>query len=131
MREWLSSNTGLKIVALILATIMWFYVNSITSEHRVIESVRVETLTPPHLVVQRISEPLVSVVLRGAHADLSQITRADLTALVDLRAETTPGKVVYQLSPDSIRHPNRVQVSQVMPMQISFWLAAVAATNSP
>jgi YbbR domain-containing protein len=131
MREWFSSNTGLKIVALVVATIMWFYVNSITSEHRVVEGVRLDMLTAPHLTVQRISEPSVSVVLRGAHADLSQISRADLMARVDLRDEANPGKKNVKLRPESVRHPNRVRVVQVIPEKISIWLVTAPATNSP
>jgi YbbR domain-containing protein len=131
MREWLTSDTGLKVVALVLATIMWFYVNSITSERRVIEGVRVESITAPHLAVQRISEPTVNVVLRGSHGDLAQITRADLTAVVDLRDQTNPGKIRATLTPDSVRHPQRVQAIQINPTQLYFWLVIAPANNTP
>lgn len=131
MRQWLSSNTGLKVVALVLATIVWFYVTNITSEQRMIEGVRVEPITGPSLTIQRISEPTVNVILRGSHGDLLQITRADLTAIVDLSSETLPGKFNITLQPESIRHPQRVQVAQIAPPQISVWLVTAPSTNAP
>ena len=131
MRPWLTSNTGLKVVALVLATLTWIFVNNITSEIRVIEGVAIEPTTSPALNVQNLSEPSVNITLRGAHADLWQVSRSDLTAVIDLRTETLPGKVHVTLKPESIQHPPRVQVTQVVPARISVWLVNATSTNAP
>jgi len=131
MRPWLTSNTGLKVVALVLATLTWIFVNNITSEIRVIEGVAIEPTTSPALTVQNLSEPSVNITLRGAHADLWQVSRSDLTAVIDLRTETLPGKVHVTLKPESIQHPPRVQVTQVVPARISVWLVNATSTNAP
>jgi hypothetical protein len=131
MRQWLASNTGLKVAALVLATALWFYVNSITSERRVIENVQVEPRLAPGMAVKKMSEPGVNVILRGTHADLWQLTRSELVAIVDLHSQTTPGRVRAPLLPDLVRHPHRVQVVQINPSEISVWLINAPATNAP
>jgi YbbR domain-containing protein len=130
MIQWWSTNTGLKVVALLLATVTWFFVKNITSERRMIEAIPVEVKTKPELTVLAVSDHTVNVILRGTRTDLWQVSRPELTAVLDLRHEEQTGDVTVALEPRLIRHPPRVQVVQVLPPYITVRVGTPASRTN-
>ena len=117
--QWLTSNSGLKLTSLVLATATWFFVKSVTSDSRVIEGVPLEIKAKPDLTVLQASVSTLNVTARGTREDVRQVSRQDLSAVVDLTRDNRTGEMTIKLGPQSIRHSRRVQIVQVEPAAVS------------
>ena len=116
---WLTNNAGLKIVSLVLATCAWFFVKGITSDWRTIDGVPLEVKAKPGLTVLQTSASTVNVTVRGTREDVRQVSRQDLSAVVDLTHTNYLGPITVRLSPLSVRHSRRVQVTQIDPPEVT------------
>ena len=116
---WISHNAGLKIVSLVLATCAWFFVKGITSDWRPINGVPLEIKAKPGLTVLATSAATVNVTVRGTREDVRQVSRQDLSAVVDLSQDNRVGPIAVKLTPKSIRHSRRVQVSEIEPAEVT------------
>ena len=119
MRQWLASESGLKLVALVLAAFTWFFVKAVTSDSRTVEGVPLEIKVRPGMTVAQISAKTVNVTVRGTTEDLRLASRNELFAVVDLSREEATGNVQASIPPDVIRHPRRVQVIAVDPTNVT------------
>ncbi len=127
MISWLTSNAGLKIASLLLATLIWLFVNGITSDRRTIGNVPLEIRVKPGSTLLQSSAKMVDVTLRGTRDDVRQIARADLSAIVDLTREDHTGLWEIRLGTKSIRHPSRVQVVHIEPARVTVRVGPEAA----
>jgi hypothetical protein len=118
MRQWLVSETGLKIVALVLAMFTWFFVKAVTSDSRTVEGVPLEIKVRPGLIVSQTSAKTLNVTVRGTTEDLRLASRNELFAVIDLSSEDKVGLVLTPIKPEAIRHPRRVQVVAVEPTNV-------------
>ena len=116
---WISHNAGLKVVSLVLATCAWFFVKGITSDWRPINGVPLEIKAKPGLTVLATSAATVNVTVRGTREDVRQVSRQDLSAVVDLTGYDRLGPITIRLSPSSVRHSRRVQVTEVDPVEVT------------
>jgi YbbR domain-containing protein len=115
IKQWFTTNSGLKIVALALAIVTWFFVKSVTSETRSIENVPIEVLPKPSLTLVQTSVSTITVVVRGTHDDVRQMSREMFSAALDLRNIDKIGTHTVRIGTEIVRHPPRVQVTQVVP----------------
>lgn len=118
MRQWLTSHTGLKVIALAIALFVWFFVKAVTSDSRTVEGVPVEVKAGPGMTVTYFSPRTVNVTVRGSTEDLRLASRYELFAVVDLQNLDRPGRFQAVLTPRDIRHPRRVQMMSVEPTNI-------------
>jgi YbbR domain-containing protein len=118
MRQWLATNTGLKIMALLFATATWFFVKSATSDWRIIENVPLEIKPPAGLSVVDTSVQSVNVTVRGTREDVRQVSRQEMSAVVDLSGDERRGRWLVKLNPRVVRHSRRVQVTEVEPPEV-------------
>jgi len=118
MRPWLVSETGLKIVALVLAMFTWFFVKAVTSDSRTVEGVPLEIKVRPGLTVSETSVKTLNVTVRGTTEDLRLASRNELFAVIDLTYEEKVGNVQTAIKPEAIRHPRRVQVVAIEPTNV-------------
>lgn len=116
--RWLTSNAGLKIISLVLAMFTWIFVQRITSDSRTIEGVPLEVRTKPGLAILQTNASTVNVVVRGTREDVRQVSRQDLSAVVDLTRDERRGLIVVKLMPRVVRHSRRVQVTEIDPPEI-------------
>lgn len=116
--EWVRTNTGLKLVSLLLASFVWFFVKAVTSDWRTVEGVQLEIRVHSGMQVVNSSTRYVNVTVRGAQEDLRQASRNELFAVLDLTDEKATGRVIAPLTAKMIRHPRRVQVVAVEPTNI-------------
>jgi YbbR domain-containing protein len=113
-------NFGLKIVAVTLAVMTWFFVKTITSESRVIEDVPLEVRVKPGMSLIQSGANTVSVTLSGTREDVRQVQHGDLRAVLDLTREGTIGSnLTVQLSPKTVKPPPRVRVMGIVPSQVT------------
>jgi len=119
MMGWITNDARLKLVSVVLATFTWFFVKGITSDWRLIEGVPLEVRARTGLTVLQSSANTVNVVVRGTRDDVRQVTRQDLSAVVDLSQDDRVGPITVKLTPKSIRHSRRVQVSEIDPAEVT------------
>ena len=106
-------------MSLLLATCTWFFVKGITSDWRLIEGVPLEVKARTGLTVLQASAATVNVIVRGTREDVRQVSRQDLSAVVDLSQDNRVGPITVKLTPKSIRHSRRVQVSEIDPPEVT------------
>jgi YbbR domain-containing protein len=107
-------HLGLKVVALVLATLLWLLV---AGEHIVERSLRVPLEfrnLPPELEIVGDPPPTVDVRLRGSSAILSRIEAGEVVAGLDL-ATARPGSRLFHIRNDEVRVPYGVDVALVVP----------------
>ncbi len=62
---------------------------------------------------------MVNVTVRGTLEDVQQVSVQDLSAVVDLTHDERRGAITVRLSPLSVRHSRRVQVTDVDPADVT------------
>ena len=111
-------HLGLKVLAITLATVLWF---TVAGEHVVERSLRVP------LAVRNLSTAIeivgdlpdtVDVRVRGSAAQLSRLDPGEVVAMLDLTTART-GARLFHLRTDEVRVPYGIEVAQVMPPSIS------------
>ena len=118
MRQWLASNSGLKVIAVILAVFVWLFVKAVNSNSRTVELVPVEIKAPPGMTVSYYSPMTVSVTVRGPTEDLRTVNRFELFGGLDLQKEERTNTFQVAIHPKDVRHPRRVIVTDVEPTNI-------------
>ncbi len=124
------SHVGLKAVSIGLATLLWF---SVASEEIVERGLRVPLEVqnlPGKLEMVEAVQETVDVRVRGPSGALSRLGLGDIVAVIDLGI-AKPGRRLFQLSPDRVRAPFDVQVTQISPSTISIRFEESAAKIVP
>ncbi len=116
---WSPNDAALKLVSLVLATCTWFFVKGVTSDWRLIEGVPLEVKAKSGLTVLQTSVSTVNVTVRGTREDVRQVSLQDLSAVVDLTHDDRVGPITVKLTPRSVRHSRRVQVSEIDPAEVT------------
>jgi YbbR domain-containing protein len=127
---WPFRHAGLKALSLGLAVLLWLVV---AGEETVERGLRVPLELqqfPPGLEFQSEPPTLVDVRVRGASGTLSTMAPGDVVAVIDLR-DATPGRRLFQLTPEQVRVPFGVQVVQVTPATIAMVFEPTAARLVP
>jgi YbbR domain-containing protein len=115
---WPFRNLGLKVLALALAIVMWLIV---AGEDTVERGLRVPLQFEQFPAgLELLGEPptLVDVRVRGAASIVSRMSPGEVVAVLDLRT-STPGRRLFQLTPEQVRTPFGVQVVQVAPATVA------------
>ena len=118
LRQWILSNHGLKVVALVAATFIWLFVKAVTSGTRTVEGVALEFKTQTGWTVTYAQSHTVKVTIRGTTEDLWQAARYELTAVVDLQHEDHVGRTQAPILLRDVRHPRRIQVVAIEPTNV-------------
>jgi YbbR domain-containing protein len=117
-------NPGLKLVSLVLACILWWYV-SVPRREQVRERAMTASLVfagmPSDLVITTPDiRSTVSVRVRGRKSDLRLLASQSLEASADLRSVTKPGEVEITIRPQHINVPENVEVVSIDPNKVRF-----------
>jgi len=117
-------NLGLKLVSLLLACILWWYV-SLPRREQVHERVVSATLSlvgvPAHLVITTPDiRSSVSVRVRGRKSDLRTLASQSLEASADLSSINKAGDVEITIRPQHINVPEEIEVVSIEPNKIRF-----------
>lgn len=111
-------NIGLKLLALAIASLLWF---TMAGEHVVERVVHVPLEMqnrPERLELVGQLPDQVEVRLQGSSGLLSRLQPGDIVAILDLEG-ARPGSRLFHLRTDQVRSPFGVSVSQVIPQTIS------------
>ena len=123
-------NPGLKIMAVLLATALWF---TVAGEQNVERTMRVPLETrnmPEHLEILGEPPTTVDVRLLGSSELLGRLDPGDVVAMLDLRTART-GSRLFHIRPEEVRVPYGVSVEQVSPAMVSLELEKSATRRIP
>lgn len=110
-------NLGLKAMAVLLATALWF---TVAGESEVERSMRVPLEfrnKPANLEIVGDAPTTVDVRVVGSSALLGRLETGEVIAVLDLAA-SRPGSRLFPMRPDDVRVPYGVEVLQVIPATI-------------
>ena len=113
-------NLGLKIVALMMGTGLWFVVNGPRVD-RVVTGVPVSYRNTPSALDLSNQTQSVDVHVRGVEGQLSQLQPGEIQVTVDLSGRL-PGPLEVPLRADTILAPPGVEVIQVEPSVVALLL---------
>jgi YbbR domain-containing protein len=123
-------HLGLKVLAITLATVLWF---TVAGEHVVERSLRVplavRNLSPALEIVGDLPDT-VDVRVRGSAAQLSRLDPGEVVTMLDLTTART-GARLFHLRTDEVRVPYGIEVAQVMPPSISLTIEKSARRSVP
>lgn len=114
-------HLGLKVLAIVLATVLWF---TVAGEHVVERSLRVPLAVrnlPSDLEIVGDLPEEVDVRVRGSAAQLSRLDAGDVVAMLDLATART-GARLFHLRTDEVNVPYGIEVAQVTPPSLSLSL---------
>jgi YbbR domain-containing protein len=123
-------HLGLKVLAIALATVLWF---TVAGEHVVERGLRVPLEfrnIPRTLEIVGTPPESADVRVRGSSAVLSRIQPGDIVAVLDL-AGARPGQRLLAIRNDEVRVPFGIEVAQVAPATISVELQKSAQRRVP
>jgi YbbR domain-containing protein len=123
-------NLRLKVLALLIASVLWF---TVAGEHVVERSLRVPLElrnVPQSLEIVGSAPDSVDVRLRGSSAVLSRVQPGEIIAVLDLGAART-GTRLFPIRADEVRAPFGIEVSQVIPNTIALDLERAARRVVP
>ena len=121
---------GLKILAVLIASVLWF---TVAGEHIVERSVRVPLVfrnIPQDLEIVGNAPDSVDVRIRGGSAVLSRVQGGEIVAVLDL-ATARAGSRLFPIRADEVRAPFGVDVAQVTPATLSLELEKAGRRKVP
>jgi len=110
-------HLGLKILALLLAALLWL---TVAGEHVVERSLRVPLEfrnIPEVLEIVGNAPDTVDVRLRGSSMVLSRLQPGEIVALIDLSGARA-GQRLFHIRNDEVRAPFGIEVAQVLPATV-------------
>lgn len=116
-------NLGLKLVALLLACVLWFFVSAPRRERlreRLVTASIALVAVPSHLVITTDIPSGVAVRVRGRLSDLRALASQSLEASVDLSSIREAGEVEITLRPQYLNVPEDIEVVSIEPNKFRF-----------
>jgi YbbR domain-containing protein len=119
MMRQLFAHLWLKMVSVALATLLWLMVSSqVASVERGVRIPLELQNLPENLEMVEPPQESVDVRVRGTADTLSRLVSGDLVATIDL-SSAQPGRRLFHLSPERVKSPFAVDVTQVAPSSVA------------
>ncbi len=109
LKRGLRRNTGLRLISVLLAMGLWFFVNA--GQHSSIESFNVPVTyrdLPPHMIITNPHPQSVKIEVSGPRTLLSLIDPGRLTLRLDLIGVTV-GEVSLRVNPEAFNVPRQTR----------------------
>jgi len=131
MKKLLLENFGLKVTALIMAVILWFFVISKgQSEIAIDVPVELKNMPPGLESVNRHGAKTVNVSLKGQERLLRNIKPSDLRVHVDL-SKAKKGKAIYYIDKENVIHPASMSITSITPSSVTITLEETLLKTVP
>jgi YbbR domain-containing protein len=115
---WPFGQLGLKLLSVGLAVMLWMIVSGEETVERGLRIPLEFQQFPAGLELQEEMPSTVDVRVRGGSGTLSRLSPADVIAVLDLHG-ARPGRQLFHLTPEQVRAPFGVEVTQVAPPSIA------------
>lgn len=117
-------NLGLKLVSLVLACILWWYVSlprrEEVRERFVTASVSLVGVRSNLVITTPDIQSSVAVRVRGRKSDLRLLASQSLEASADLSSIAKPGEVEITIRPQHINVPEDIEIVSIEPNKVRF-----------
>ncbi|HWZ81480.1 MAG TPA: CdaR family protein [Terriglobales bacterium] len=121
-------NLGLKGISVLLAIGLWFGVARSPVAEVEINVPIVFQRVPEKLEIQSLNVTEAQIRVRGPERLVSRLRSTDVSAHVDL-VTVVPGSRTFDLSPDSVRVPEGLEVVQVNPAHVTVIMERAGASH--
>lgn len=126
MKKLFTANIGLKIAAILLSIILWFYVTS-SGQSEISLDVPLEFKNIPQgLEIVQSSAKVVSLNLQGQERLIKNIKPSEVRVSVDL-SKAKKGEGTYSINRETIKLPQAASVKNVTPSSIKVITDATVA----
>ena len=133
MIDFLIRNPALKLLALIIAVLLWVLVSSPRREKLVERAFEVPIVfsgVPPNLIITGTVQDKATIRLRGSRSTLSSLPVQNLTATLDL-TNIKPGEVTVSIGEQSLNIPQSAELVSIDPARITFRLEVLRQRDVP
>jgi len=129
-KHWIINNWPLKIVALVLAAMLWMAVSNEASSEIGLDVPLEYRNIPPQLEITGDMTNTVQVRLRGSSNVIKGLTAKDVSTTIDLGKMTT-GEKIAALSPLNVQAPFGAEIIRVNPSSVRFSLERTLVKTVP
>jgi YbbR domain-containing protein len=118
LRRWVLHNFWLKVLSLVIATALWWWVSPDQEPAEVEVRVPIEFQhVPPHLEISSTTIPEAQIRVRGPERSIRQLRSTDIHVELEL-GDATPGERTFDLTAQQVRHQRDLRVVQMVPGQL-------------
>jgi hypothetical protein len=130
--RWIAfRNAGLKLLSLIAAIGLWFFVNAGERDAELSFQVPVELRNiPPNVMLVSPRVDFIDVVARGPRTLLNRIHPDQLAMVLDVRG-VRPGPAVFRILSEALDLPRGVSVVRLTPSEVTLEFAGVLRKRVP
>lgn len=115
-------NRGLKLLALLLASLSWYYIRDITSFQETITDIPLNVSLPEGWALDEVSASTVSVVFRGSQADIRSLSKDQIKVQVEAVMNDGEPSSILALDRSNVSAPRSVQPVFVNPREVKVTL---------
>src|SRR5579871_2795656 len=131
IKQFLLRNLSLRILAVLIALGLWFFVNAGQREAQANLLVPVEYRgLPTGLTITNRRPDFVSLSISGPRTLLSLLDPGRLTVRMDLRG-LTPGQAELKITPEMFRIPRQTTIDRIVPSQITLDVDQIMTRELP
>jgi len=117
MKRFFFENIGLKLSAVFLSIVLWFYVTSRGQSEIFIDLPLEFVNLPPGLELVNHSVKMVSLNIRGQQTIINSIKPSNIKVTVDM-SKAKKGENIYYITRDDIKLPGGVAVTNISPSSV-------------
>jgi YbbR domain-containing protein len=131
IRSFLLRNLSLRVLAVLIALGLWFFVNAGQREEQQSMLVPVEYRgLPGGLIIVNRRPDFISLTISGPRTLLSLLDPGRLTVHLDLRG-LTPGEADIKVTPEMFRIPRKTTIDRIVPSQITLDVDQIMTRELP
>lgn len=131
LRWLLLHNAGVKLLSLVIAVGLWFFVNAGERDTEIAVQVPVELRNrPPNVMLVSPRVDFIDLVVRGPRTLLNRIDPQRAAITLDLHG-VRPGPAVFRIVGDTLDLPRGVTIVRMTPAEVTLELAAVMRKRVP
>jgi YbbR domain-containing protein len=131
LRWLILHNAGIKLLSLLAAAALWFFVNAGERDAEVALQVPVELHNvPPNVMLVSPRVDFIDLVVRGPRALLNRVHPEQLSLVLDLRG-VRPGPAVFRILAEALDLPRGVDVVRLTPSEVTLEFAATLRRRVP
>ncbi len=130
MKSFFSSGIVIKIISLLFATLLWFFVVA-EEKSEITLPILVELVNVPKgfMVLNEIPNT-INVRFYGARSQIRELSLQRLSYVIDLK-NVNPGAITINITPDAIATPANVKIIRIQPNQFDIELGQIEKRMVP
>ena len=130
MKKRILENLGLKVSAVLIAVVLWFFVTSQGQSEISLEAPLEFKDIPAELGIASSTAKEVTLTIRGQERFMKNLNASDLRVFLEL-GKAKPGEMVYPVNKEDVKLPFAMTVTNVTPPSVRVKLEEIAQKTVP